>query len=290
MFSWSCELVHYLKLAWFTSTFRYFSYLGFQFYTHSHLFLDVMDSDTDSQHGTWGGSSSSSGVNSSSSSFVTTTRSRRSSAAPTSNTIISRSVLDLEQAVPPLHPLAPVASSLDADSQSSIHIIHHPLINRASAIALLIAITAIMYPTAENLVDSLTALTDANPNGLSKEFLAVIVLPILSNGAELSTAVYAGFKGNFNLVLSVSIGSCIQITLFVIPLLVCVAWGMGKPLSLLFDPLETTVRRHSECQETMFICPSVFLLDRPIGQVCHRGWTYALAQWSNTRLSVDLSH
>ncbi|CCA66669.1 related to Ca2+-transport (H+/Ca2+ exchange) protein [Serendipita indica DSM 11827] len=134
--------------------------------------------------------------------------------------------------------LAPATSILD--DQSSVENIHHSLVNTASVLVLLVAITAIMYPTAENLVDSLTALTDANPSGIPKEFLSVIVLPVLSNGAELSTAVYAGFKGKFDLVLGVAVGSCIQITLFVIPLLVCVAWGMGEPLSLLFDPLETT--------------------------------------------------
>lgn len=199
------------------------------------------DSDTDSQHGTWGGSSLSSGISSSSSSVITNPRSRLSSAALTAITSTvapSRSTLDLGEAVPPMGSLAPATSILD--DQSSVENIHHSLVNTASVLVLLVAITAIMYPTAENLVDSLTALTDANPSGIPKEFLSVIVLPVLSNGAELSTAVYAGFKGKFDLVLGVAVGSCIQITLFVIPLLVCVAWGMGEPLSLLFDPLETT--------------------------------------------------
>ena len=141
----------------------------------------------------------------------------------------------------PIHPLTPVDSIGSISSASSTETIHYPLVNMPSAFALLIAITAIMYLTAENLVDSLTGLTDANPTGISKEFLSVILLPILSNGAELSTAVYAGYKGRFDLVLGVAVGSCTQIALFVIPLLVTVAWGMGKPLSLLFDPLETSV-------------------------------------------------
>jgi hypothetical protein len=37
----------------------------------------------------------------------------------------------------------------------------------------------------------------------------------------------------------VSVGSCIQIALFVIPLLVLIGWIADKPMSLLFDPLET---------------------------------------------------
>lgn len=212
-----------------------------------------MDSDSDSEShlGTCGSSSSSSssGSSSSSSSF-TTTRSRRSSAAHTSITTASRIptikpnslIIDEEAAaVMPIHPLTPVESIGSVTTNSSVDTIHYPLLNTPSALLLLAAITSVMYLTAENLVDSLTGLTDANPTGISKEFLSVIVLPVLSNGAELSTAVYAGYKGRFDLVLGVAVGSCTQITLFVIPLLVCVAWGMGKPLSLLFDPLETSV-------------------------------------------------
>lgn len=153
-------------------------------------------------------------------------------------------VVDEEVAAMPIDPisLARTDSLLSIGSDSSTETIHYPLINTPVAMILLGTITAIMYLTAENLVDSLTGLTDKNPTGISKEFLSLIVLPVLSNGAELSTAVYAGFKGKFDLVLGVAVGSCIQITLFVIPLLVCVAWGLGKPLSLLFDPLEISVR------------------------------------------------
>ncbi|PVF93594.1 hypothetical protein CPB86DRAFT_789921 [Serendipita vermifera] len=229
--------------------FIYCCYLGFQFYTHSHLFLDIdSDSDSDSQHGTWGGSSSSSdsGSSSSASSYITSP-SRRSSTARTTATAVSEvspkprmELIDEEAAVMPIHPLTSISSIGTITTDTSAETIHYPLVNMPSALILLAAITATMYLTAENLVDSLTGLTDQNPNGISKEFLSLIVLPVLSNGAELSTAIYAGYKGKFDLVLGVAVGSCIQITLFVIPMLVCVAWGMGKPLSLLFDPLETT--------------------------------------------------
>lgn len=161
----------------------------------------------------------------------------------------------------PIHPLTPITSIQSVTSGSSVETIHYPLINTPIALIMLGAITAFVYLTAENLVDSLTGLTEKNPNGISKEFLSLIVLPVLSNGAELSTAVYAGFKGKFDLVLGVAVGSCTQITLFVIPLLVCVAWGMGKPLGLLFDPMETTVRwNHLDrcCYMLIDGCSSVY--------------------------------
>ena len=44
--------------------------------------------------------------------------------------------------------------------------------------------------------------------------------------------------------MTVAVGSCIQIALFVVPALVLIAWGLNKPLTLLFDPIETMVRVH----------------------------------------------
>jgi Ca2+:H+ antiporter len=94
--------------------------------------------------------------------------------------------------------------------------------------------------TAEHLVSSLNEFTAQNP-GVSKEWITLIIIPIISNAAEHTTAVVVASKGKFDLAMSVAVGSCIQIALFVIPVLICVAWGMGKPLTLLFDPLETLV-------------------------------------------------
>lgn len=105
---------------------------------------------------------------------------------------------------------------------------------------LCVAVTALAYETAECLVKSLEGLTASHPN-ISKEFLTLIIIPIISNAAEHTTAVIVARKGKFDLALSVAVGSCIQISLFVIPVLVLVAWGMDKPLTLLFDSLETLV-------------------------------------------------
>ena len=86
----------------------------------------------------------------------------------------------------------------------------------------------------------LEGLVEAHPN-VSTEWITLIIIPVISNAAEHTTAVIVACKGKFDLAMSVAIGSCIQIALFVIPVLVLVAWGMGKPLTLLFDPLETLV-------------------------------------------------
>jgi Ca2+:H+ antiporter len=106
--------------------------------------------------------------------------------------------------------------------------------------ALLLTSTLLTYLTTNHFVASLSGLIAANPS-ISKEFIMLIVIPVISNAAEHMTAVVVARKGKFDLAMSVAVGSCIQIVLFVVPLLVMVAWGMGKPLTLLFDSLETVV-------------------------------------------------
>jgi len=109
--------------------------------------------------------------------------------------------------------------------------------NTPSALLLLLAVTAVTYLTAENLVNSINGLVEHS--SVNKEWITLIVIPIISNAAEHTTAVVVASKGKFDLAMSVAVGSCIQIALFVIPFLVIVAWGLGKPLTLFFDPLET---------------------------------------------------
>ncbi|KAG6840775.1 hypothetical protein C0991_004500 [Blastosporella zonata] len=116
----------------------------------------------------------------------------------------------------------------------------HVKLNIPVALFLLVASTGLAYVTAESLVDSLQGLVAAHPN-VSKEWITLIVIPIISNASEHTTAVLVARKGKFDLAMAVAVGSCIQIALFVIPLLILIAWGMDKPLTLLFDPLETIV-------------------------------------------------
>lgn len=111
-----------------------------------------------------------------------------------------------------------------------------PEMNMITAIVLLLGTTGLTYLTAEALTD---ALEDIGNNGtVSKEWLGLILLAVVGNAAEHVTAVFVAYRNKVDLSLAVSIGSSIQIALFVIPLLVIISWAIGKPLSLLFDPLE----------------------------------------------------
>ncbi|KAK0193737.1 calcium/proton exchanger [Armillaria mellea] len=104
-------------------------------------------------------------------------------------------------------------------------------------VGLLTVVTVLVAVTAEWLVDSIDGMT--NNSAISKEFVGVILLPIVGNAAEHVTAVTVSVKDKLNLSLGVAVGSSIQIALFVIPFIVTLGWIMGKPLTLLFDPYES---------------------------------------------------
>jgi Ca2+:H+ antiporter len=112
-----------------------------------------------------------------------------------------------------------------------------PKINLGVALGALIGATALTYVTAEALTDALEAI--GRTGAVSPEWLGLILLAVVGNAAEHVTAVFVAYRNKVDLALAVSVGSCIQIALFVIPLLVLLGWAMGKPMSLLFDPLET---------------------------------------------------
>ncbi|KAG1849242.1 calcium proton exchanger [Suillus subluteus] len=125
------------------------------------------------------------------------------------------------------------ASTEDTDSEVETYM------SIPVALGLLVVVTTLIAVTAEFLVDSINGLTESR--AISKEFIAVILLPIVGNAAEHVTSVTVSLKGNITLSLGVAVGSSIQIALFVIPFIVTLAWIMGKPLTFLFDPLESIV-------------------------------------------------
>jgi len=100
-------------------------------------------------------------------------------------------------------------------------------------------VTVLVAFTAEFLVSSINGVT--TQHNISEEWVGLILLPIVGNAAEHVTAVTVSVKDKLDLSIGVAVGSSIQIALFVIPLLIIIAWGMDKPLSLLFNPFESVV-------------------------------------------------
>jgi Ca2+:H+ antiporter len=105
-----------------------------------------------------------------------------------------------------------------------------------AVIALLVA-TALVAWMSELLVGAVEEASHAL--GLTEVFVGVIVVAIIGNAAEHSTAVLVAMKNQMDLALNVAIGSSIQIALFVAPVLVFASYLMpGGPMDLRFTPFE----------------------------------------------------
>jgi len=74
--------------------------------------------------------------------------------------------------------------------------------------------------------------------GITEFFLGIIIIPLIGNVAEHLVAVTVAAKNQMELSLAISVGSSLQIALFVAPLLVFVSLLMGNPLTLVFNQFE----------------------------------------------------
>jgi len=105
------------------------------------------------------------------------------------------------------------------------------------ALAVLLGGTVLVGTEAELVAGALEG--TAETLGLSTFFLGVVLLAVVGNAAEYLSAIYFARRGRMGLVLSITLGSTIQIALLVAPLLVLVSYLLGAPMNLVFaNPLE----------------------------------------------------
>lgn len=105
------------------------------------------------------------------------------------------------------------------------------------SLGVLLGGTALVAWEAELISGSLTE--TASVLGVSTFFLGVIVLAVIGNAAEYVSAVYFARRDRMTLVMGITVGSSIQVALFVAPLLVIISYLLGKPMNLVFSsPLE----------------------------------------------------
>jgi Ca2+:H+ antiporter len=74
--------------------------------------------------------------------------------------------------------------------------------------------------------------------GMTEIFIGVIVVAIIGNAAEHSTAILMAMKNQMDLAYHIAVGSSMQIALFVAPVLVFLSYAIGKPMDLLFSTFE----------------------------------------------------
>jgi Ca2+:H+ antiporter len=79
----------------------------------------------------------------------------------------------------------------------------------------------------------------AHSMGMSKLFIGLVLVAIIGNAAEHSTAVLVARKNKMDLAINIAVGSSIQIALFVAPLLVFLSYFVGPaPMNLQFTTFE----------------------------------------------------
>ncbi|XP_010426765.1 PREDICTED: vacuolar cation/proton exchanger 3 [Camelina sativa] len=113
-----------------------------------------------------------------------------------------------------------------------------PVIGFWSGFAWLVGMTLVIALLSEYVVATIEEASDSW--GLSVGFISIILLPIVGNAAEHAGAIIFAFKNKLDISLGVALGSATQISLFVVPLSVIVAWIMGIKMDLNFNILETS--------------------------------------------------
>ncbi len=105
------------------------------------------------------------------------------------------------------------------------------------ATAVLLIATAFVALMSELLVGAVQA--TAQTLGMTEVFVGVILVAIIGNAAEHSTAVLMALKNKMDIAVNIAVGSSIQIALFVAPLLVFLSYAIGpQPMDLIFTHFE----------------------------------------------------
>jgi Ca2+:H+ antiporter len=106
-----------------------------------------------------------------------------------------------------------------------------------TATIVLVMSTICIAILAEQLVKTLEPV--AHGLGLSKIFIGVIVVAVIGNAAEHSSAVVFAWKNQMDLSVQIAVGSGLQICLFVAPILVFFSYVTGpEPMDLYFSTFE----------------------------------------------------
>lgn len=103
------------------------------------------------------------------------------------------------------------------------------------AIGVLVAATLAVAFCAELVSEALQE--SAATLGLPIVFLGVVPLALIGTAADLFAAVSFARQDRMGLVMSICVGSSIQLGLVVAPLLVLISWAIGQPMTLVFPSL-----------------------------------------------------
>jgi Ca2+:H+ antiporter len=106
-------------------------------------------------------------------------------------------------------------------------------------IVLLAGATVATAIVSELLVGAIVPVTEQL--GWTQLFVGLIIVPIVGNAAEHSSAIQMALKDRVDVSMAITAGSSIQVALLVAPVLVLVSFLVVQPLDLVFRPLELVI-------------------------------------------------
>ena len=114
---------------------------------------------------------------------------------------------------------------------------HGPRWSLPRAIGSLVVASLLAAWMSEVLVGAAEATGEAL--GMSQVFIGIVFLAIVGGAAESSSAIAMGRRNKMDLTLGIALGSCIQIALFIAPVLVLASYFVApRPLELSFNRAE----------------------------------------------------
>ena len=103
------------------------------------------------------------------------------------------------------------------------------------SIFILIISTILLAIESEFLVNGIEPITESL--NLSSFFVGIIIIPIIGNAAEHTTAILMALKNEMDVALEIAIGSSLQIILFVAPILIFLS-QLFTPMTIIFNKFE----------------------------------------------------
>lgn len=108
--------------------------------------------------------------------------------------------------------------------------------SRRRAIIVLLAAAVVVGVESEILVSSLHPALSALH--LPTLFVGLIIIPIIGNAAEHSSAALFALRNRMNITLEIAIGSSSQVALFVAPAVIFISLVLGHPMDFVFTAFE----------------------------------------------------
>lgn len=104
---------------------------------------------------------------------------------------------------------------------------------------LIIIITILLYFISEKLIYSINFIV--TNYDISQEFVGIILIPLLGSFGENASSIVCALDNKIDASLETAIGSSIQITMFVIPVLIISSAMMGIDINLIFSTFQIII-------------------------------------------------